>query len=151
MYIYHALINALSAHSIHINLNMILGLYTCRAQPHQNSLHKVLYLSGVAAVCIIPEAGNVSRSRKISPTVLDVTGSSHMLHCYSAWHFLCIDFDVCTVQVNGLGRVCLSMERLPARSREGFPINDNRPVLSAISWGKWSRFVNGSPKQRFAG
>ena len=30
MYIYHALIKALSAHMIHINLNMII-LYTCRA------------------------------------------------------------------------------------------------------------------------
>ena len=31
MYIYHALINALSAHMIHINLNTIIILYTCRA------------------------------------------------------------------------------------------------------------------------
>ena len=38
MYIYHPLINALSSHMIHINLNM-----TCRAQSYQNNLHKVLY------------------------------------------------------------------------------------------------------------
>ena len=31
MYIYHALINALSAHMIHINLNNYDILYTCRA------------------------------------------------------------------------------------------------------------------------
>ena len=31
MYIYHALINALSAHMIHINLNMIFYTRTCRA------------------------------------------------------------------------------------------------------------------------
>ena len=42
MYICHALVNALSAHVIRINLNMIF-LYTCRAQSYQNSLHKVLY------------------------------------------------------------------------------------------------------------
>ena len=42
MYIYHALINALSAHTIHINLNMILYIYTRRAQSYQNNLHKVL-------------------------------------------------------------------------------------------------------------
>ena len=41
MYIYHALINALSAHMIHINLNNI--QYTHRAQSYQNNLHKVLY------------------------------------------------------------------------------------------------------------
>ena len=34
MYIYHVLINALSTHMIHINLNMI---YTCRAQSYQNN------------------------------------------------------------------------------------------------------------------
>ena len=38
MYIYHALINALSAHTIYINLNTI--FYT---QSYQNNLHKVLY------------------------------------------------------------------------------------------------------------
>ena len=42
MYIYHVLINALSAHMIHSNLNTII-LYTCRAQFYQNNLHKVLY------------------------------------------------------------------------------------------------------------
>ena len=31
MYIYHALINALSAHMIHINLKIYDILYTCRA------------------------------------------------------------------------------------------------------------------------
>ena len=36
MYIYHALINALSAHMIHINLNTI--FYTCTAQSYQNNL-----------------------------------------------------------------------------------------------------------------
>ena len=41
MYIYHALINALSAHMIHINLNDI--LYTCRAESYRNNLHKILY------------------------------------------------------------------------------------------------------------
>ena len=41
MYIYHALINALSAHMIHINLNTI--FYTHIVQSHQNNLHKVLY------------------------------------------------------------------------------------------------------------
>ena len=40
MYIYHALINALSAHIIHINLNVIFYTY---AQSYQNNLHKVLY------------------------------------------------------------------------------------------------------------
>ena len=40
MYIYHALINAPSAHMIHINLNMI--FYT-HVQYYQNNLHKVLY------------------------------------------------------------------------------------------------------------
>ena len=40
MYIYHTLINTLSAHVIHINLNI---LYTRRAQSYQNNLHKVLY------------------------------------------------------------------------------------------------------------
>ena len=41
MYIYHALINALSAHMIHINLNMI--FYTHAGQSYQNNLHKVYY------------------------------------------------------------------------------------------------------------
>jgi len=39
MYIYHALINALSAHMIHINLNM--KFYT-HVKSYQNNLHKVL-------------------------------------------------------------------------------------------------------------
>ena len=39
MYICPALINTLSAHMIHINLNTIVN----RAQPYQNNLHKVLY------------------------------------------------------------------------------------------------------------
>ena len=40
MYIYHALINALSAHMIHINLNMI--FYTrVEHSPTKNNLHKV--------------------------------------------------------------------------------------------------------------
>ena len=39
MYIYHTLINALSAHMIHINLNMI--FYT-HVESYQNNLHKVL-------------------------------------------------------------------------------------------------------------
>ena len=41
MYIYHALINALSAHMIHINLNMI--FYTHVEQSHQNNQHKAAY------------------------------------------------------------------------------------------------------------
>ena len=41
MYIYQALTNALSAHMIHINLNMI--FYTYKAQSYQNNLHKILY------------------------------------------------------------------------------------------------------------
>ena len=44
MYIYHALINALSAHMIHINgLNNYDILYTRRAQSHQNNPHKAPY------------------------------------------------------------------------------------------------------------
>ena len=39
MYIYHALIDALSAHMIHINLNII--SCTCRAQSYQNNLLKL--------------------------------------------------------------------------------------------------------------
>ena len=38
--IYHALINALSAHMIHINSDI---LYTCRAHSYQNNLHKVFH------------------------------------------------------------------------------------------------------------
>ena len=41
MYIYYVLINALNAHMIHINLNMI--FYTHVKQSYQNNLHKVLY------------------------------------------------------------------------------------------------------------
>ena len=41
MYIYHALINALSIHMIHIDLNAI--FYTHKAQSYKNILHKVLY------------------------------------------------------------------------------------------------------------
>jgi len=40
MYIYHVLINTLSAHMIRINYDI---LYTRRAQSYQNNLHKVLY------------------------------------------------------------------------------------------------------------
>ena len=40
IYNYHAVINALSARLIHINLNI---LDTRRAQSYQNYLHKVLY------------------------------------------------------------------------------------------------------------
>ena len=43
MYIYHALINALSAHMIHINLNMIFYTHAEHVQSYQNNLHKVLY------------------------------------------------------------------------------------------------------------
>ena len=42
MYIYHALINALSAHIVHINLNMIFYTHV-EHSPTKNSLHKVLY------------------------------------------------------------------------------------------------------------
>ena len=38
MFIYHALINALSTHTIHIKYDI---LYTHRAQFYQNNLHKV--------------------------------------------------------------------------------------------------------------
>ena len=41
MYTYHALITALSAHMVHINLNTI--FYTHVKQSYQNNLHKVLY------------------------------------------------------------------------------------------------------------
>ena len=41
MFIYYALINALSARMIHINLNMI--FYTRGAESYQNNLHKALY------------------------------------------------------------------------------------------------------------
>ena len=41
MYIYHALINALSTHMININLNTI--FYTHVEQSYQNNLHKVLF------------------------------------------------------------------------------------------------------------
>ena len=40
LYIYRALINALSAHIIHINLNMI--LYTHVHSPNKKNLHKEL-------------------------------------------------------------------------------------------------------------
>ena len=42
MYIYHALINALSGHMIHINLNMIFDTHV-EHSPTKNNLHKVLY------------------------------------------------------------------------------------------------------------
>ena len=42
MYIYHALINALSAHIIHINLNMIFYTHVEHI-PIKNNLHEVLY------------------------------------------------------------------------------------------------------------
>ena len=42
MYVYHALINALSAYMIHINVNTV-SIYTRRAQSYENNLHKVLY------------------------------------------------------------------------------------------------------------
>ena len=40
MYIYHALTNAMSAHTIYINLNMI--FYTHIEQSYQSNLNKVL-------------------------------------------------------------------------------------------------------------
>ena len=42
MYIYHALINAPSAHMIHINLNMIFYTHV-EHSPTKNNLRKVLY------------------------------------------------------------------------------------------------------------
>ena len=42
MYIYHALINALNAHMIHINLNMIFYTHV-EHSPTITNLHKVLY------------------------------------------------------------------------------------------------------------
>ena len=42
VYIYHALINALNAHILHINLNTI--FYTeIEDSPNRNNLHKALY------------------------------------------------------------------------------------------------------------
>ena len=41
MYIYHALITALSTHMVHINLNTIFYIHV--EQSYQNNLHKVLY------------------------------------------------------------------------------------------------------------
>ena len=43
IYIYHALINALSAHMIHINLNMIFYTHVELAQFHPNNPHKAPY------------------------------------------------------------------------------------------------------------
>ena len=46
MYIYCVLINTLSAHIIHINLDMIDILYTCTDAEHspiKNNLHEVFY------------------------------------------------------------------------------------------------------------
>ena len=42
MYIYRALINALSAHMIHNNLNMMFCTHV-EQSPIKNNLHKVLY------------------------------------------------------------------------------------------------------------
>ena len=42
MYIYCTLINALSAHRVHINLNMIFYTHV-EHSPIKNNLHKVLY------------------------------------------------------------------------------------------------------------
>ena len=42
MYIYHVLINALSAHTIHINLNTIFYTHV-EHSPTKKHLHKVLY------------------------------------------------------------------------------------------------------------
>ena len=43
MYIYRALINALSAHIIHININMIFYTHV-EHSPIKNNLHKELYV-----------------------------------------------------------------------------------------------------------
>ena len=43
MYIYHALINALRAHTTHINLNTIFYTHVEHSPSYQNNLHKVLY------------------------------------------------------------------------------------------------------------
>ena len=42
MYVYRALINALSAHGIHVNLNMIYYTHV-EHSPVKSNLHKVLY------------------------------------------------------------------------------------------------------------
>ena len=47
MYIYHALINALSAHMIHINLNTI---YTCRAPT--KTIYKRYYMETYTYTCV---------------------------------------------------------------------------------------------------
>ena len=46
MYIYHALINALSAHMImiHVDLNTIFCTHLEHSPSYQNNLHKVLYM-----------------------------------------------------------------------------------------------------------
>ena len=43
MFTYRALIKALGAHIIHINLNTIFYTYVQGMQSYQNDLHKVLY------------------------------------------------------------------------------------------------------------
>ena len=60
----------------------------------------------------------VSTSDNNRQTVFDsICGSLSDITATQVWHFLFIDFDVCTVQVNGPGMAFLSTERLPARSR----------------------------------
>ena len=44
MYIYHALINTLSAHMIHVDLNTIFCTHVEHSPSYQNNLHKVLYM-----------------------------------------------------------------------------------------------------------
>ena len=43
MYIYHAVISALSSYMIHMNLNTTFYTHVRRAQSSKNNLHKVLY------------------------------------------------------------------------------------------------------------
>ena len=43
MNIYHVLINALSTHMIHINLNTIFYTHIEHSPSYQNNLHKVFY------------------------------------------------------------------------------------------------------------
>ena len=55
MYIYHVLINTLSTHIIHINLNMIFYTHV-EHSPTKNNLHQVLYgntHSVYVCVCIV--------------------------------------------------------------------------------------------------
>ena len=67
MYIYHVIINALSAHMIHINLNTI--FYTHVEQSYQNNLHKVLY--GNTHACMHVRSHTHMRAMTLAFVLLD--------------------------------------------------------------------------------